>query len=325
MVPDRALIDRFRVDLDQLIEPGTRFGVAVSGGADSLALLLLAAAAKPRLLEAATVDHGLRPESPDEAEMVAGICQRLGVPHTTLTVHWDLPPSSAIQEQARSVRYGALAEWMHERKLDALLTAHHLDDQAETLIMRLNRGSGVRGLAGMRRAAPVPGSPETILLRPLLGWRRSELESICAEAGIAPVTDPSNSDTRFERIRVRNALAQAEWIDPNSLARSAENLASADEALAWAAETEWQCRVEGKDNEFVYRPSSAPPEIRRRIVERIITKIGTEGSANELRRREIDRLIDDLEAGRTATLRGLRCSGGASWHFSRARARSRKG
>jgi tRNA(Ile)-lysidine synthase len=325
MVPDRTLVDRFRADLDALIEPRLRFGVAVSGGADSLALLLLAAAAKPGLVEAATVDHGLRAESRDEAEMVAGLCQRLGVPHTTLAVHWDLPPSTAIQEQARTVRYGALAEWMLQHELRALLTAHHLDDQAETLIMRLNRGSGVRGLAGMRRAAPVPGSPEQSLLRPLLSWRRSELDSICAEAGVSPVSDPSNKDTRFERIRIRNQLAEADWLDAEAVARSADYLALADEALDWATGIEWDSRVEVTGDRIVYRPSSAPSEIRRRIVARIMSKIGTEGLSNELRRREIDRLIGDLEADRTTTLRGLRCSGGSDWTFSRARPRRKNG
>ena len=155
MVPNPALVDRFRTDLDALIELGARFGVAVSGGPDSLALLLLAAAARPGDLEAATVDHGLRPESRAEAEQVADICRAAWAsPHSVLAIEWDLPPTSAIQEQARAVRYGALAQWMRERELTALLTAHHLDDQAETLLMRLNRGSGVRGLGGMRPPEP---------------------------------------------------------------------------------------------------------------------------------------------------------------------------
>ena len=167
MVPDAALIERFQTDLDALIPPGSRLGLAVSGGPDSLALLLLAAAARPGEVEAATVDHGLRPESPDEADMVAGLCEKLGVPHSTLAIEWDIPPTSAIQEQARILRYGALAAWSRDLGLGAVLTGHHLDDQAETMVMRLNRGSGVRGLAGMRRSAPLPGDPEQLLLRPI--------------------------------------------------------------------------------------------------------------------------------------------------------------
>src|SRR3954452_12256106 len=144
MVPGPALIDRFRGDLDALIAPGERLGVAVSGGPDSLALLLLAAAARPGAIEAATVDHALRPESRGEAEMVAQICGRLGVPHAILTVEWAEPPASAILERARAARYQLLAVWANERKLGAVVTGHHADDQAETLLMRLNRGAGVR-------------------------------------------------------------------------------------------------------------------------------------------------------------------------------------
>lgn len=323
MVPDVALIDRFRADLDTLIDPGTRFGVAVSGGPDSLALLLLAASARPGEFEAATVDHGLRPESAAEAEMVAELCEELDVPHATLAIEWDVPPASAIQEQARAVRYGALAAWMHDRDIGALLTAHQLDDQAETLVMRLNRGSGVRGLAGMRRKSKVPDSPDLALLRPLLSWRRAELERICSDASVEPVSDPSNLEERFERIRIRQALAAADWLDPEALARSAENLGWSDDALDWATTQVWAGFVEENDDGIVYRDPGAPRDILRRIVAMAIAQLGNEGEPGDLRGRELDRLLSDLEAGKTTTLRGVRCSGGPRWTFSRAAPRSR--
>jgi tRNA(Ile)-lysidine synthase len=322
MVPEASLLDRFRADIDALIEAGVRFGVAVSGGPDSLGLLLLAAAVRPGELEAATVDHGLREESHAEAEAVARICERLGVPHSVLAIEWDLPPTTAIQELARQVRYGALAGWMRDRNLPALMTAHQLDDQAETLLMRLNRGSGARGLAGMRRSSTVPGDPELKLLRPLLGWRRSELEEICHEAGLTPAIDPSNADERHERVRIRRVLADNDWIDAKALARSADNLASSDEALAWAADREWAEFVEILDDKLVYRASTAPVEIIRRVAARAIAELGTEGSPNDLRGRELDRLISNLQACRVTTLRGVRCSGGADWTFVRAPTRS---
>ena len=321
MVPDHALVERFRADLNALAEPGTRLGLAISGGPDSLALLLLAGAARPGEVEAASVDHGLRPEAAAEAEMVGSLCERLEIPHTVLRVEWDMPLSSAIQEQAREVRYGALAVWTRERSLGALVTGHHLDDQAETFVMRLARGSGVRGLAGMRRVSHVPSHPELSLLRPLLGWRRSELEQVCAAAGLTPAADPSNLDEKFERVRVRRAMAHADWLDPQALARTAGNLAAADEALDWATGEEWRARVDQLDREIVYRPSDAPREIRRRIVARAIAIYASEGSADELRGRELDRLVAELEAGRTGTLRGVRCSGGDEWRFTRAPAR----
>ena len=323
MVPDVALVDRFRADLDTLIDPGTRFGVAVSGGPDSLALLLLAASARPGEFEAATVDHGLRPESAAEAKMVADLCEEMDVPHAILAIEWDLPPASAIQEQARAVRYGALAAWMHDRDIGALLTAHHLDDQAETLVMRLNRGSGVRGLAGMRRKSKVPGYPDLSLLRPLLSWRRTELERICSEAGVEPVSDPSNLDDRFERVRIRRALAAADWLDPEALARSAENLGWSDEALDWATGQVWAGFVELGDDEIVYRDPGAPREILRRIVAQAIAQLGKEGEPDDVRGRELDRLLSALEGAKTTTLRGVRCSGGPRWTFSRASPRSR--
>ena len=322
MVPDSALVERFRTDLDVLIESGERLGIAVSGGPDSLALLLLAAAVRPGEIEAATVDHGLRAGSREEAETVAGICERLGVPHAILAIEWDLPPTSAIQEQARAVRYGALAQWAEEAQLAALVTAHHLDDQAETLMMRLNRGSGVRGLAGMRRRNGVPGDKTLPLLRPLLGWRRSELERICTDGRVSPAADPSNLDERHERVRIRKALHDAEWIDPQALAKSAANIAAADEALEWATDREWSESVEATEGRIVYRASTAPIEIMRRVIARVIADLGTEGESGELRGRELDRLLADLQQCNTTTLRGVLCTGGLDWTFTTAPPRS---
>ena len=322
MVPDAALIERFRTDLDALIPPGSRLGLAVSGGPDSLALLLLAAAARPGEVEAATVDHGLRPESPDEADMVAGLCERLGVPHSTLAIEWDIPPTSAIQEQARILRYGALAAWSRDLGLGAVLTGHHLDDQAETMVMRLNRGAGVRGLAGMRPQSTVPGAPGVPLLRPLLGWRRTELESICADAGLHPAQDPSNLDTRNERVRVRQALAEADWLDVTALSRSAAHLALDDEAIEWTVDRQWEEFVEASNDAIIYRPTAAPIAIVRRVVARAIAELGTEGDPGELRGRELDRLLAELQSGGTATLRGVRCSGAAEWRFVRSKPRA---
>jgi tRNA(Ile)-lysidine synthase len=320
MVPDAALVERFAGDLDALIAPGERFGVAVSGGPDSLALLLLAAAARPKDIEAATVDHALRAGSRDEAVFVARVCERLGVPHSALTVEWAEKPTTAIQEQARSARYGLLADWAKARGLAAIATAHQLDDQAETLVMRLARGAGVRGLAGMRPRAVVPGS-DVPLLRPLLDWRRSELVAICDAAGLEAAADPSNEDDQFERVRTRRALAEARWLDPEALAASARNLDDANSALDWAMRREWDRAVTNGGAEIVYRPSDAPNEIRRRVVSEAILRLATEGEGRVLRGRELDRLLDALRAGRVATLRGVRCSGGHEWRFVRATVR----
>jgi tRNA(Ile)-lysidine synthase len=319
MVPGQASIDRFSRDLDAIVAPGARIGIAVSGGPDSLALLLLAAAARPGRIEAATVDHALRPESRAEAEMVTKVCDRLGVPHAILTAQWEQKPATAVQERARAVRYRLLGEWARSRGLDLIATAHHLDDQAETLLMRLARGAGVRGLAGMRRLSR--GSPAGVpLARPLLGWRHSELEAICAAAGVEPVRDPGNEDGQFERVRVRNALAADDGLDPGALAKSAAHLAEADAALDWAAEAEWQRAITEEKGELAYAGRDAPPEIRRRILRRAILSLASEGDG-EIRGRELDRLLETLETGGTATLRGVLCTGGPDWRFTRARPR----
>ena len=148
----------------------------------------MAQAALPGQIAAATVDHGLRAESAGEAAMVAEFCGELGVPHATLAV--TLAPGN-LQAEARAARYAALAGWMAEQGLSALATAHHADDQAETLLLRLGRGSGVAGLAGVRASGTVPGT-NLALLRPLLGWRRAELAAVVAAAGMTAVQDPSN-------------------------------------------------------------------------------------------------------------------------------------
>ena len=312
-----ALLDRFRRELDALISPEEPIGFAVSGGPNSIALLLLAAEVRPLKVEAATVDHALRPESRAEAEMVASLCERIGVPHAILTCAWDEKPQTALQERARIMRYRLLGNWARERGIGAIATAHHLDDQAETLLMRLGRGAGVKGLAGMRRNTR-PAGGAIALLRPLLGWRHSELEAVCASAGVTPVQDPSNEDEQFERVRVRKALAQAEWLDAAAVAESASHLAEADRALHWATDLEWQRAVRQSDGQLVYTPTDAPREIRRRIIRRAILMLATEGGGAEPRGRELDQVLAALRSGRQATLRGVLCMGGSEWRFSRA-------
>ena len=316
MVPEPALLERFARDLDALVPADARLGVAVSGGPDSLALLLLAAAVRPGDVEAATVDHGLRPASAGEADVVAQLCERIGVPHATLTVRWREPPVTAIQERARRERYRLLGFWAEERGLRAIATAHHADDQAETLLMRLMRGAGVRGLSGMRLRSIAPGT-EVRLLRPLLGWRRSELQQVCAAAGLTPTADPSNMDENFERVRVRGALGNAEWIDAAAVARSAANLADADSALDWAMRREWKQAAREGPGVITYRPGDAPREIRRRIVARAVRKLASEGD-KDLRGAELDRLMATLTECGSATLRGVLCRGGAEWRFTSA-------
>lgn len=298
---------RFAASLTPLWPEGGRLGLAVSGGPDSLALLLLAAQALPGKIAAATVDHGLRAESAAEADFVAGICADLGVPHQILTVHVAV---GNVQAQARTARYAALEAWCAAEGLSALATAHHADDQAETLLLRLNRASGVAGLAGVRARGRVPGA-RLPLLRPLLDWRRAELEAVVAEAGIEPVRDPSNVDERFDRVRIRQALVGADWLKVEAVAASAAHLADADAALDWAAAREWADCVETGGLGAVYRPS-APRAIALRVIARVLRDLGEA----EPRGSALAALFDGLVQGKTSSIGALVVRPARDrWHF----------
>lgn len=233
------------------------------------------------------MDHCLRPGSAEEAAMVAGVCERLGVPHAVLPV---AVAEGNLQAGARAARYAALAAWMTQRGLAALATAHHADDQAETLMMRLNRGSGVAGLAGVRARGEVPGT-RLPLLRPLLGWLRAELAEVVANGGLIAAADPSNADERFDRVRIRQRLAAADWLDTAALARSAAHLADADVALGWAAQREWTEQVEKTGLGMTYRPR-APRAIALRVLARIVSELSGEAP----RGGAVARLFDTLVA-----------------------------
>jgi tRNA(Ile)-lysidine synthase len=218
--------------------------LAVSGGPDSTALLLLAARWAKRLkrapkLIAVTVDHGLRPEAAREAAVVKRLARRLGVPHRTL--HWrGRKPRSGLQEAARHARYELLAEIATRARFAHILTAHTLDDQAETVLFRLARGSGLFGLTGMAPAAPLPlrGVREIFLVRPLLHIPKARLVATLAAERIAYAEDPSNRDPRFTRARLRTlmpALAR-EGLDARGLARLAARLRRAETTIQVAVQ-----------------------------------------------------------------------------------------
>ena len=306
--PPEALLARFTAALERLWPEGGRLGLAVSGGPDSLAMLLLAEAAIPGQFEVATVDHGLRPDSADECAMVQEVCDARGIPCSILAVSVG---SGNIQAQARAARYRALSQWAEAHSLSAIATAHHADDQAETLLMRLNRGSGVAGLAGVRERGPVPSS-DIALIRPLLGWRRTELDRIVRAAALGPVSDPSNADDRFDRARVRKALAETPFLDAAAVAGSAGHLADADDALEWVARLEWDEQVTLGEDHVRYRPR-APRAVALRVIGRAVAHFG--GSP---RGADLARLLDRLEAGeRGNTAVVLACIENDDWVFRR--------
>ena len=249
----------------------------------------------PGRVAAATVDHGLRAESAGEARHAAAICAALSVPHAVIRV---TPDKGNVQAMAREARYAGLAQHMSDLSLPALATAHHADDQAETLLMRLNRGSGLSGLAGIRGCTHVPGT-ELTLLRPLLRWRRAELAKIVEASPFDAVEDPSNTDRAFDRVRIRGALAEADWLDVAGLARSARHLADAQDVLDCAVAAEMADAVVLRDGLARYRPAG-PRAVRLAVLERLVGEIG--GGAP--RGGAIAKLIERLDAGESGNVAG---------------------
>ena len=216
--------------------------LAVSGGSDSLALMRLAADwaenNHPVLrLTVLTVDHGLRAAAADEARQVGEWAAAIGLPHHTLTGSAMPKPRSGLQAKARAARYGLMAAWCRAHDAAALLTAHTLDDQAETVLMRLSRTLSPESLAGVAACGSWDGLP---LLRPLLKARREALRGYLAERGQTWIEDPSNEDRRFERVRIRHALAGSgpAGVTPERLAALAEAGARTTALLERAA-TRW--------------------------------------------------------------------------------------
>ena len=308
-LPDPESVARFRADLAALTGPAPGLlGVAVSGGPDSLALLLLACAAFPGAVRAATVDHRLRPENAAEAAFVGDVCAGLGIPHATLV--GDDAIAGNLQSAARALRYRLLADWAEAAGVACLLTAHHRDDQAETLLMRLQRGAGLAGLAGIRARTAINGLK---VARPLLGWPRAALSALVEAAGLEAVQDPSNADERYDRARLRRRLAETGWIDPAPLARSAEALAEADAALDWTVEQLIGERAEAAAGGLSFDAQGVPAELRRRILLRLLALLAP---ADPPRGDAVQRLLATLDAGGTATLARVKCEGGPVWRLA---------
>ena len=206
---DQAAIAVSEAEAGRLFSPLLSYdhlALAVSGGSDSVALMVLAARwvqsqADAPNVTVLTVDHGLRPASAEEAAQVGRWARALGLDHAILG--WrGAKPSSGLQAAAREARYALMSDWCLEHGAAAIVTAHTANDQAETVMMRLARGSGVDGLAGMMRETLAPWP----VLRPLLGVTRARLRAVLTAAGHDWIDDPSNDDTAFERIRMRQAL-----------------------------------------------------------------------------------------------------------------------
>jgi tRNA(Ile)-lysidine synthase len=284
--------------------------LAISGGPDSTALLYLMVRWRavrqpaPHLL-AVSIDHGLRPEARHEAAAVKRLCEKLGVEHRTM--RWSgAKPSTGIQEAARVARYRLLRIAAQRAKARCVLTAHTLDDQAETVLFRMARGSGLAGICGMARSVPIDklvngfGQPtdaarsardaegsnrakHVVLVRPLLEVPKRRLIVTLQEAGLSYAEDPSNVDPRFARSRLRKlmlALAD-EGLTAQSLVRLARRVRRSE--AAHEAVVDWAAKRLGlaADTRRVELNSADwrefPAEIALRLLGRAIGTIGTEG------------------------------------------------
>jgi tRNA(Ile)-lysidine synthase len=278
--------------------------IAVSGGPDSMALLHLAHRAFPGHIAAATIDHGLRAASADEAAMVADWCAGQAIPHVTL--HPETKPQGNIQAWARAARYALLEDWRAAQGLDLILTAHHADDQLETMLMRLNRGAGLSGLAGVRARTGR-------IARPLLGIGKAELLAYVQAHGLPYVDDPSNLDPRFDRAALRAQLADAPWLDAKAAGRSAAALAEAEAALRWLVDDLVSRHIHVDGAGYRLDAIAFPREVQRRLLLRLIESV--DPKAPLPRGEAVDRLLAHAMAGEKASIGALILHGGAQWRL----------
>jgi tRNA(Ile)-lysidine synthase len=264
-----------------LLADFNRLALAVSGGPDSLALLLLAAETAQRTgthhrFVVYSVDHRLRPEAAGEAAFVAAEARKLGFDARVLT--WDEEkPATGVQEAARMARYRLFAAAMEHDHADALVTAHHLGDQAETVMMRLAHGSGVEGLRGMDAFAEIGALK---IVRPLLAIDPEALRAVVAASGLTPVADPSNSDLDYERVRWRQAMPQlaALGLDARRIGKFAGRMRETESALInMTAQAMQLVSFAPDDSEaLVFREKlmSLPRAIAIRLVARVLDRVG---------------------------------------------------
>ncbi|WP_419809326.1 tRNA lysidine(34) synthetase TilS [Sphingomonas sp.] len=316
---DLGVVARFRTDLERLTgeppAPDRRLGLAVSGGGDSLALLLLATAAWPGAVAAATVDHGLRAEAGGEARFVARLCGDRGVPHDLLRPDARPPASGNIQDWARAARYRCLGRWAERRDIAFLATAHQRDDVAETFLMRAARGAGVRSLAAMPDTRAL-GDAAVLLVRPLLGWTRAALAGIVRAAGIEPVEDAANADPRFDRARIRRLLADPD-LPAAGLARAATNLRDVEDAMEWLVWREANVRLVEDPDGVRLDAADLPFELQRRLALRAIEAVRQgAGLLDRWRVTAVPDLVRGLRSARGGTVADVQARAlPGHWHF----------
>jgi len=260
------------------IDASDKLAVAVSGGGDSMALTALLqpwCTSRNCVLTALTVDHGLRCESQDEANFVHNLIQGNGITHCILKWEGD-KPTARIQEEARAARYTLMGDYCAENNISYLLTAHHGDDQIETVLFRLCKGSGLDGLVGMR---PVQNFTQTVtLLRPLLSVSHEDLIATCKQRGWPWVEDPSNINDHYARVRLRGILdvIKGEGLSPARMMMVSKKLQRAVKTFEQLTDNYYKTMVVTNENGISINHRQLcemPDEIGLRLLTRIITEI----------------------------------------------------
>lgn len=310
-----SLNSDFSSHLDTLIDTKgiQKIAVAVSGGRDSLALTHLAkkwANKKNITLVALTVDHQLRKESKDECVSLKKWMDTHNIEHHTLIWEGE-KPETGIQEKARNARYALLVKKCRLLEIDHLLLGHHRDDQAETLLMRIARGSGIDGLSGM---GAVTMRADLTLIRPLLPFSRDEVTAYCNENDLPYLDDPSNEMEHFERVAWRKVIESVPNKDQflKGLNLSAKRIARAGTALEYYADFAYDTCVtvapEGYAILNLSKLKTYPDASALRVLRRVLNHIG--GSAKRAETSQSDALFDDLmREGSETEFKGLSLGG----------------
>jgi len=285
------------------------FAVAVSGGGDSLALMhLLAGFARAGKLLAPvvlTVDHGLNKTAARDARQVAAWAKKAGLKAQVLVWRGD-KPKAGIEALAREARYRLMGAWMAKKGIATLFVGHTEDDQAETFLLRLARGSGLDGLSAMRAEAPwpVPGFEGLAVARPLLGVSRAVLRDHLTAAGQAWLDDPMNDDTAFDRVKVRRARAALEeaGLSATRIAAAARHLGRVRESLEVVTQAVMARAVRDSTQGLLLDPkalAAAPRELGLRALASVLMTVS--GQPYRPRFDSLERLFDTLSNPRART------------------------
>ena len=302
----RAFMARFSKIMEEhfsdIMSGSDDIAVGVSGGGDSMALCYALSAFfsgdKKKVIHALSVDHRLREEAAQEVTHVAEELKGMAnIHHHVLTWEYDNKPSARIQEKARQARYDLMTDYMRKEGISYLFLGHHMDDQAETVLFRLAKGSGLDGLGGMSFIHEM--SDDIVLCRPFLEERKADILSFCGEKDIRYIDDPSNHSEGYARVRLRKSMEvlSAEGLTPKRLAITAKRLSRARDALVYVVDKEYKnCIKEESKNRIVLNCDlllSNPYDIVLRIILKVMAELSKEQNYGA-RLERVENLCDDL-------------------------------